>query len=166
MNALGREVAELIRGERWAALATLRVTPMGGRLPRASMVAYALAPDGRIVLFLSGLADHTRGLLASASASLAMSRPDRGDADPHLLARVSLHGEASPVARGLDAFGALGAHYIARFPDALTRFELGDFVLFTFTPKEVRYVNGFAKAVTLAWADVVEALGSGTTAPA
>ncbi len=161
MDALCREVAELIRAERWAALATLRVTPMGGRLPRASMTAYAVAPDGRILMFLSGLADHTRGLLASASASIAITRPDRGDADPHLLTRVSLHGEASPVARGSDEFGALGAHYVARFPEALTRFELGDFVLFVFTPKEVRYVEGFAKVRTLAWDEVRAALAGG-----
>jgi heme oxygenase (biliverdin-IX-beta and delta-forming) len=158
MNALHRDVASLIREERWAALATQKVTLMGGRLPRASMAAYAVAPDGRILLFVSGLAEHARGLLASSQASMAISRPDRGEGDPHLLARVSLSGEVMPVARGSEEFAALGALYTQRFPDAATRFELGDFILFTFVPKEVRYVGGFANASTLEWKDVVAAL--------
>ena len=62
-------MADLIRSRRWAALATHSADG-----PDASWVAYASEADfGGFLLHLSTLAAHTRNLLASARAALAIS---------------------------------------------------------------------------------------------
>lgn len=147
MSAVAREVLHLIRTERWGALATL-----AGGEPAASMVAFALADDGRVLLlFLSGLAQHTRDLLAHPRASLVVSEPDTHEGDPQRLQRATITGEAAVIDRQAPEFFAAGEAYLARFPDALPRFELEDFLLFRFTPIRVRYVGGFARTATLDW---------------
>jgi len=119
------------------------------------MVAYALGDDLRSLLFfISGLAQHTRDLLIQPRASLAVSEPDNHEDDPQRLQRVTIAGDAMPIDRHLPEFFAAGEAYLARFPDALPRFELEDFVLFRFTPTTVRYVGGFARAATLRWDEI------------
>jgi putative heme iron utilization protein len=154
MSAITREAAGLIRAQRWAALATIDE----GR-PLASMVAYALdETQGVLLCFVSQLAPHTRNMLDSPQVSLAISEPDGGEDDPQRLQRVTLTGSAEPVRRNADTFHALAQTYVDRFPDALARFELGDFVLFRFTPADARYVGGFARAARFTWDQVLEAL--------
>jgi len=154
MSAITREAAALIRSQRWAALATLDE----GR-PLASMVAYALhESQGALLFFLSQLAQHTRNLLDSPQASLAVTEPDAHDGDPQRLQRVTLAGTAEVVRRGSPTFEDAAQCYVDRFPDALPRFELGDFLLFRFVPTEARYVGGFARAARFGWEDVQGAL--------
>lgn len=155
MSAVAREALNLIRTERWGALATLT-----GLEPSASMVAYAVADDRRsLLLLLSGLAQHTRDLLATPRASLAVSEADTHEGDPQRLQRVTIAGEARVIDRQAPEFFAAGEAYVARFPESLPRFELDDFLLFRFTPTRVRYIGGFARAATLDWADVCSAAG-------
>jgi putative heme iron utilization protein len=155
MSAITREAAALIRAQRWAALATLDEGQ-----PLASMVAYAFdEKEGVLLFFLSQLAQHTRNMLASPQVSLAISEPDEGEEDPQRLQRVTLAGTVETVARNADTFHALAQTYVDRFPDALPRFELGDFHLFRFTPIDARYVGGFARASRFTWEQVREALG-------
>ena len=154
MSAITREAAALIRTQRWAALATLDE----GR-PVASMVAYALDEGtGQLLFFLSQLAQHTRNLIESPQVSLAISEPDAHDGDPQRLQRVTLSGTVSAIRRGSAAFEEAAQRYVDRFPDALPRFELGDFVLFAFVPADARYVGGFARAASFKWDDVKGAL--------
>src|SRR5512134_3952671 len=87
MEASEREVlARIIRGGRWAALATY-----GDGVPLASMVAYACESDfAGFLLHLSRLSAHTRNLLASPVTSLVIREPDSGRVrNPQTLARVS-----------------------------------------------------------------------------
>ena len=152
MSALTREAAALIQAERWAALATLE----GGE-PSASMVAYALDAGGRgLLLFLSQLAQHTQSLVAHPRAALVISEPDTDGGDPQRLQRVTLTGDAVVIPPGVEAFVEAGERYVARFPDALPRFELGDFLLFRFTPLAGRYVGGFARAARFTWQQLAE----------
>ena len=55
-----------------------------------------------------------------------------------------------------EEYLAAAEAYIERFPDAQMRFELGDFLLFRFTPAEARYVGGFARAARFSWQDIVD----------
>jgi len=144
------EIARLVLNQRWAALATV-----DEGAPLASMVAYATEPGlGGLLLFLSQLSAHTRHLLASDRASIAVTQPDTGEGDPQLLPRVSLQGRVTPIARDDEGFALAGARYVRRFPDAMMRFQLPDFVLFRFVPEEGRYVGGFARATTISGADL------------
>jgi len=140
-----RDAARLVQEERWAALATL-----DGGLPLSTMVAYTPEPGlGGLVMFLSGLAAHTRALLADPRCSLAVTRPDGGKGDPQLLPRVSIQGRVEALEPESKEHAAAKALYLARFPDAEPRFELADFVLFRFVPSEARYVGGFARAIRM-----------------
>lgn len=144
MSAIQRDVIALIETQRWAALATV-----SDGVPLASMVAYAVEPglEG-LLIFVSQMAAHTRSLFETPTCSLAITAPDLGEGDPQLLPRVSLRGGATRIPREDEAFAMTGARYVQRFPDALPRFQLGDFHLFRFVIDEARYVGGFARAST------------------
>ena len=136
-------VAALLRGQRQAALGTLR-----DGAPFVSMVAYAIEPDfAGLLLHLSRLAAHTRQLLADPRASLLICEGDDGRDDLQTLARITLAGSAAPVAA--DDAPAARERYLARLPAAAPLFDFPDFLLFRFAPSEARYIGGFARAFTL-----------------
>ena len=139
MSAISREAATLIRAQRWAALATLHEAE-----PLASMVAYSVDADGALLFHISQLAQHTRDLVEHPRCSLVIGEPDALEGDPQRLQRVTLTGAASVIRR-------TDAAYLA----AQMRFELGDFLLFRFTPEEARYVGGFARAARFSWNDIL-----------
>ena len=152
MSTISREAAALVRTHRWAALATLDAGE-----PLATMVAYAVEPGGgALVLHVSQLAQHTRDLIEHGRCSLAIGEPDTLEGDPQRLQRVTLVGAAAVIERSDDRYLAAAEAYVARFPDAQMRFELGDFLLFLFTPDSARYVGGFARASRFTWAEIVE----------
>ena len=152
MSAISREAAALVRTQRWAALATVDAGE-----PLASMVAYTIDAGGGALLFhLSQLAQHTHNLIEHARCSLAISEPDTLEGDPQRLDRITLVGAAAVLERSNEEYGAAAEAYLARFPDAQMRFELGDFLLFRFRPDTARYVGGFARAARFAWAEIVE----------
>jgi putative heme iron utilization protein len=153
---IGGELARLIRGHRWAALATL-----GREAPLASMVAYAPEPDfGGFLMLLSRLSLHTQALLENPLASLAISEPDTGTGNPQTLARVSIQGEATPITEDSSGYAEARAVYEKRLPASSPLFGFGDFLLFRLVPREARFVAGFARAYTVAAEDLKEAAGS------
>lgn len=159
MSVAGFELdaARLMMGQRWAALATL-----GEDGPAAAMVAYAPAPDSNsLLLFLSGLSEHTRNLAAGTRVALVISETDAGTGDPQTLGRLSLKGTAGVVERTAPGFSVLWQEYVSRLPDAAPLLALGDFSLFRIAISEARYVGGFARAGTIPverLADAVAAL--------
>ncbi len=115
------------------------------------MVAYAPEVDlSGVLFFLSGLAEHTRNLMAHPRASLAVTEPDPGSGDPQELARATLYGTSEVVARGSSGFDEAWSVYVARFPAAAPRLGLADFDLFRLAVDEARYVGGFARAASVA----------------
>lgn len=147
METTEREVlARLIRGGRWAALATY-----GDGAPLASMAAYACeAGFAGFLLHLSRLSAHTRNLLASPSASIVISEPDTAQVrNPQTLSRVSIQGEARPLAEDSSGYPGAKALYEQRFPDSTPLFGFKDFLLFRLVPREARFVAGFARAYTV-----------------
>lgn len=137
----------LVRGGRLATLATL---DRDTGAPSATLVAFADDGAGRPLLLLSGLSEHTKNLRARAEASLlivgdaatpaSMNRP-----------RVTLSGEV----RWLDADAAAEAkaRFLAAHPEAQVYAGLADFTPARFDVRQVRFVGGFARAVTVALAD-------------
>ena len=145
MTRFESEAVQLLMSDRWAALATL-----GDDGPAASMVAYAPVPDlSSLLLFLSGLAEHTRNLLAEPRTALVVSATDRTGGDPQALARVTVKGKARVVERSSPEFEDRWRTYVRRLPDAAPRLALGDFLLFRVDLSEARYVGGFAQAFTI-----------------
>ena len=150
-----KHLAGVIRGQRWAALAT-----HGPGGPLASMVAYACEPDfGGFLLLLSGLSQHTRNLLTSPAASLVISEPDTGAGNPQTLARVSIQGEATPITEDMPGYAEAKAVYEKRLPASSPLLGFEDFSLFRLVPREARFVAGFAQAYTLTAEDLKEEAG-------
>jgi putative heme iron utilization protein len=144
------EAARLILRRRWAALATV-----DDATPAVSMVAYAPEPDLEgLLMYLSGLAAHTRALRAAPAAALAISAPDPGEDDPQLLPRVSLTGTVAALERSTPRFEAAWEAYTDRLPWAAPRLMLGDFVLFRFVPERARFVGGFGRAHSLGFEEI------------
>lgn len=95
------------------------------------------------MFLLSGLAEHTRNILADARASLLVA-----DGEGGLLqqARVTLIGLVTPVVLGEAALG----RYLRYSPESADYLALGDFRFFRMEPERVRYIGGFAR---MGWAD-------------
>src|SRR3954468_13787812 len=85
----GRLANSLLRRSRQGALATL----MAGRGdPYCSLVNLASHPDGSPILLISGLAVHTRNILADSRVSLMLD--ERAAGDPLEGSRIMLAGRA------------------------------------------------------------------------
>lgn len=153
-----RLLAELLRGQRWGALATAAADG-----PLASMVAFVAEPGcSGLLLHLSRLAAHTRNLLADPRVSLVIGAPDGGEGDPQTLPRVTLSGTVEIVERDAADYATARARYLQRLPGAEPRFGFGDFGLFRLRPREARYVGGFGRAWTLGPASLARICSTGS----
>lgn len=139
-------LARLIRSTRVAALGTLH----DGE-PNLAMVAYAFAGDfSAFYIHVSRLGKHTRDMETDPRVSLLISEVDDGRSDPQALARVSVRGAAEILPRSDSSYVQVKDIYLRRFPDAEKLFSLGDFNVWSITPKAGRFVAGFARAFNLA----------------
>jgi putative heme iron utilization protein len=137
--------AALVARVRTASLGTLQAGA-----PSVTMVPYALLREPfAFVVLVSGLASHTRDMLADARVALLVVEPEGGAAPPHALARVAVQGIAHAVDDGDPRYAACRSCYAQRFPDMTGLFELGDFRLFAIVPTAVRAVLGFAQAASV-----------------
>lgn len=146
MNADDARALRALLGTRpVGALGTLH----GGE-PAVSMVPFVLpAGDTQPLIHVSALAPHTRDMQAHPRVSLlVMAEPGDG-VSPQALPRVALQADARFLPRDGAAHAAARAAYLARFPDAATTFELGDFSLVALQPVSARLVAGFGRAHAL-----------------
>ena len=145
-------LAALIRGQRTAALGTLR---QGA--PLVSMVLYLAAPDfSAFFLHVSGLAWHTQDMLADARVSLSIAQGDNGARNPQTLPRVSVRGAATAIANESADHATLKSAWLDRFPDSAINFALADFSFFRLVPRDARFVAGFGSIHNLSAAALVD----------
>jgi len=153
---LARGLRELIATQRVAALGTLH----DGE-PYVSMVPYALLPEGAgFVIHVSGLAAHTRDMLADPRVSLLVTAAASPDVPDQALARVTIQADAVRIPGEAPIHAAAKGAYLDRFPRSADTFELGDFSLFAIRPRSARFVGGFAQAKTVTAEGLAEALRS------
>ena len=130
---------KLLREARSGALATLMVASGD---PYCSLVNVATAADGSPLLLLSGLAVHTKNLLADPRVSLMVD--ERREGDPLEGARVMLTGTVAatpdPNAR---------RRYLDRQPEAGMFADFGDFAFYQVALKSAHLVAGFGRIVDL-----------------
>jgi len=132
------EARTLADGSAHAALAT--ISEDGD--PWASMVAYAMLPDGSPVLCVSTLAEHGRNLQRDPRASLMVAQPEV-DGDPLANGRVTLAGVAERVEG--EAGEEARAAYVARIPAAGLYAGFGDFSIYVLDVRRVRWVGGYGR---------------------
>jgi putative heme iron utilization protein len=149
------QLASLVRHRTTAALGTLH-----DGAPFVSMVPFAVLPDGSaFVIHVSGLAGHTKDMLADARVSLLVTQAEGEGVEAQALARVSVQGEARLAAKGSGAERDCRAAYLARFPEAEPLTGFGDFSFFAIRPAQARFVAGFAQAMSLTGDTLARHLG-------
>lgn len=121
----------------WGTLATLSTQVPG--YPFATVLPFVPDERHQPVFLVSGLAEHTRNLLADGRASLALALPD-GD-KVQTGPRLTLVGDALPV----EASALLKARFLRYAPDAERYLALGDFGFFRLAVQRLRYVAGFGR---------------------
>jgi putative heme iron utilization protein len=105
--------------------------------PFGSVVPFACDAEGRPIVLISGLAEHTRSLEQDARASLVVHDMTVVDtAGP----RLTIVGDA---ARCDD--DAAAARYLRAFPDAERLLTLADFAFWRLIPREALFVRGFGR---------------------
>ena len=134
-----------------ARTSTLSLGTLAGGAPSVTMAPFATLRDPfAFVVLVSGLAAHTRQMLADPRVAGLVVEAEGGATPPHALARVAWQG----IAHALDAddprYADARSAYVQRFPDMVGLFDLGDFRLFALELTSVRVVLGFAQATSLA----------------
>jgi hypothetical protein len=142
-------VKSLIRSGKNGALATLM---QASGDPYCSLVNTATAPDGSPLLLISGLAIHTKNILADARVSLMLD--ERRAGDPLEGARVMIAGRAEKVSGGAE-LALIRQRYLARHPSAAAFVDFPDFAFFRIAVRDVHLVAGFGRIVTLEGAKVL-----------
>ena len=124
----------LMRSHHAGVLATLSKKFTG--FPFASVVSFALDHQAQPLMLISRLAEHTKNIDQDPRVSLLAREPD---ADPQANARLTLVGDARPIA--LDACAQ--ARYCRLRPDAAGLLALGDFSFYRIMPTAIRFIEGF-----------------------
>ena len=131
----GSEARRYLRHHLHGVLSTISKKLAG--YPFGSVVPCITDHAARPVILVSELAEHTKNIGADPRVSLLVR--DAG-ADPQESARLTLIGDAKPVAA---EHTALQARYLQYFPNAERLLALGDFSFFHIEPTMLRYVGGF-----------------------
>jgi hypothetical protein len=92
-----------------------------------------------------------------ARVALSIQETDAPERDPQQLARLTLRGDAMRLTEEGAQFERLKAAWLARYPDAGVTFELPDFAFWRITPREGRFVAGFARTFNLSPAALIRA---------
>ena len=138
-------LVRLVKEQRTAALGTL----FHGA-PLVSLVPFSAAPDlSAIAIHVSRLAQHTKGLLEFGKVGLIIAEPEREGRNPQTLARLSIQGDAAPIAPSDPEYTDARDSYLQKFPSAALNFQLGDFLLVRIVPSSARLVTGFGKIFDL-----------------
>ena len=135
------EVRRLLRQGVAGALGTHSASVEG--YPFTSSLPYVLDGGCRPLFLLSGLAEHTRNLLADPRASLLVFEGEGGRLDQ---GRVTLLGRVLPETLDND----LQARYLRYQPRAADYLTLGDFRFFRMEPARARFIGGFGR---MGWVD-------------
>ncbi|NUN53922.1 MAG: pyridoxamine 5'-phosphate oxidase family protein [Planctomycetaceae bacterium] len=135
------EVRRLLRLGSAGALGTQSASVAG--YPFTSSLPYALDGACRPLFLISGLAEHTRNLLADPRASLLVFEGEGGRLDQ---ARVTLLGRVLPVTLCEE----VQARYLRYQPEAAGYLALGDFRFFRMEPDKARFIGGFGR---MSWVD-------------
>jgi heme iron utilization protein len=130
----------------WAARKLLRAARAGTLAtaadgqPFASLVTPATAPDGSVLMLLSGLSEHTRHLRADGRCAVMVAGAPEGP-NPQTAPRLTVTGVAAP-----EDDPAFKARWVALHPYAAFYADLGDFRLWRLRPAAAQFIGGFARA--------------------
>ena len=141
-SEIAAEVRQLAYATNVGALATLSVDPATEGFPFGSVVPYALDEEGRPLILISDIAQHTRNVIADPRVSLLVSEQETDD--PQAGWRVTFVGRMVRLERdGDDGFNH--ARYVAQVPDAPSYYDAHGFGLWRMEVARIRFIGGFGK---------------------
>lgn len=140
-----REGRMLLRSHCYGALSTLSKKFDGH--PFGSITPYVTDHDGSLLILISGLAEHTKNILADPRVSLITH--NQANSDIQTQGRVTLMGLAECMA---DKQG-VGQRYLRYFPEAAGYFGMHDFAFYRIRPTAIRFIGGFGK---IHWLDMAQ----------
>lgn len=142
--ALARELTAAFRAQ----LSTVILgTAAADAAPDASVAATLLDPDGAFVVYISGLAAHTRHLRANPRASVLLLEPEATPGNPLARRRLTFACTAEPVARESAAHAELVLAFRQKFGATIDVVStLPDFQFVRLHPQSGRVVAGFGAA--------------------
>jgi len=115
--------------------------------PHVGLVPFVATPDlSGALVHVSGLSRHGKALDDGVAFSVLIHEPDRPDADPLQLVRVTLDGTAQVLPRSSAPWEEGRQLFVARFAASAPTFALGDFRLTRLAFSSGRLVAGFARA--------------------
>ena len=115
--------------------------------PAASVVAAALDGAGAFVVYVSGLAAHTRHLQANPRASVLLAESESAATNPFARRRLTFACRVEPVQPGSDDHRALVAALDSKYGEIIGVLSgLPDFQLVRLIPERGRLVAGFGAA--------------------
>jgi putative heme iron utilization protein len=118
--------------------------------PDASVAGAILAPDGSFRIFVSGLATHTRHLLAHRCASVLLTEDEADAPQPLARRRLTFTCAAEPIARNDAEYAPSLLALRERLGPAFDLIAgLGDFQLIRLAPERGRLVAGFGETYTV-----------------
>jgi hypothetical protein len=136
-----KSALELLRRRPHGVLGTLSRTSEGA--PFGSVAPYALDRFGAPLVYVAGIAEHTRNLKADPRVSLLVHDEVPDGQDIQTCARLCVMGTAAPVAEA-EAEDAW-ARYRARLPAADGYRRTHDFSLWRLEPARLRWIGGFGE---------------------
>jgi len=117
--------------------------------PYVGQVPCALTAEGALLVHVSRLAKHARGLSPGARWSGLLQLADGGHADPFQCPRLTLEGGVESLAPSDPRHDQARATYLTRLPSGAVTFQLGDFTLYELTVERGRLVAGFGRTLNL-----------------
>jgi putative heme iron utilization protein len=111
--------------------------------PYGSALPCATDAQGRILILISNLAEHTKNILTDARVSFLVS-----PVDAQLLqrARITVVGDAQL----LESTGRAQRRYLRLYPEAENYLKIGGFGLYHIEPRQARFIAGFG---SMSWID-------------
>ena len=142
--ACARELIATLR-ERLSTIILGTAAPDG--TPDASVAAALLDADGAFVIYVSGLAAHTRHLRANPYASVLLIEPETNPGNPLARRRLTFACAAEPVARDSTPHTEMVSAFREKFGVTIdVMAPLPDFQFFRLLPQTGRVVAGFGAA--------------------
>ncbi len=130
----------LLRGVDSGILSTMSMELPG--YPFGSVTPYAMTHEGRAVVYVSEIAQHTSNMRGNAKVCLTVM--ERSGSDPQqALGRVTIVGDAMKVPDDQEA--EVERRYFGFFPEAREYAGTHDFLFYWLEPRRVRYIGGFGQ---------------------
>ncbi len=136
MSDNGNDARRFARGQHSGVLSTISQRVEG--FPFGSVAPFILDHEGRPVILISTLAEHTKNLSADPRASLIVQPYSP---DMQVAGRVTILGKAERLADKSE----IGPRYLRFHPQAADYFAMHDFSFYRIEPVRIRYIGGFGR---------------------